>query len=89
MKIAFLATRITKYDAISNYSVDMLKKLSDSHHVDLYTFVTQTEIPVKVAQYNYTDIKDHNLKSVILSFTKIHSLTKKILRLRLTNTMQS
>lgn len=26
MKIAFLATRITKYDAISNYSVDMLKK---------------------------------------------------------------
>lgn len=77
MKIAFLATRITKYDAISNYSMDILKKLSDRHCVDLYTFVTQTEIPAKVNMYNYTGIKDHNLKSVILSFTKVHSLTKK------------
>lgn len=77
MRIAFLATRLTKYDAISNYSVDMLKKLSDRHHVDLYSFVTQTEIPDKVNQYNYTDIKDHNLKSVIFSFTKVDFLTKK------------
>jgi glycosyltransferase involved in cell wall biosynthesis len=78
MKIAFLATKLTKYDAISNYSVDVLKKLSNKHQVDLYTFVTQTEIPAKIIQYNYTDIKDHTLKSVILSFTKVSSLTKKL-----------
>lgn len=78
MKIAFLATKLTKYDAISNYSVDVLKKLSSEHHVDLYTFVTQTEIPANITQYNYTDLKDHTLKSVILSFTKVSSLTKKL-----------
>jgi glycosyltransferase involved in cell wall biosynthesis len=78
MKIAILATRLTKYDAISNYIVDMLKKLSDSHHVDLYTFVTETEIPAKVGQYNYTSIKDHNIKSVLLSTTKIYQLAQKL-----------
>ncbi|MCC4770981.1 glycosyltransferase [Methanosarcina sp. DH2] len=78
MNIAFLTTRLTKYDAISNYSVDMLKKLSDSHHVDLYTFVTQTEIPAKVSQYNYTSIKDHNIKSVLFAVTKIYPLAQKL-----------
>ena len=78
MKIAFLTTRLTKYDAMSNYGVDMLKKLSDSHYVDLYTFVTQTEIPAKVGQYSYTRIKDHNIKSVLLSTTKIYQLAQKL-----------
>jgi hypothetical protein len=27
----------------------MIEKLSERHHVDLYTFITQTEIPSKVA----------------------------------------
>lgn len=78
MKIAFLSTKLTKYDAISNYSVDILKKLSDHHHVDLYTYATQAEISSKVGQYNYTDIKDHNIKSVLLSTTKIYQLAKKL-----------
>jgi glycosyltransferase involved in cell wall biosynthesis len=78
MKIAFLTIRLTKHDAISNYSVDMLERLSHSHHVDLYTFVTQTEIPAKVVQYNYTGIKDHNMKSVLLAMTKIYQLAQKL-----------
>jgi glycosyltransferase involved in cell wall biosynthesis len=78
MKIAFLATRLVKHDAISNYSVDMLKRLSGNHHVDLYTFVTQTEIPAKITQYNYTSIKDHNITSVLLSTTKIYQLAQKL-----------
>ncbi len=78
MKIAFLTIRLTKHDAISNYCVDMLEKLSRSHHVDLYTFVTQTEIPAKVVQYNYTSIKDHNLKSVLLAMTEIYQLAQKL-----------
>ncbi|WP_440947238.1 glycosyltransferase family 4 protein [Methanosarcina sp. T3] len=78
MKIAFLATRLIEYDAISNYSVDMLKKLSDHHRVDLYTFVTQTEIPPEVHQYNYTRIKEHNIKAVLLSTTKINQLARKL-----------
>lgn len=78
MKIAFLATKLTNYDAISNYSVDILKKLSDNHNVDLYTYINQAEIPFKVGQYNYTGIKDHNIKSVLLSTTKIYQLAKKL-----------
>jgi glycosyltransferase involved in cell wall biosynthesis len=78
MKIAFLTIRITKHDAISNYAIDMIEKLSERHHVDLYTFITQTEIPSKVGQYNYTHIKDHNIKSVLLAMTKIYPLAQKL-----------
>lgn len=78
MKIAFLATKLTKHDAISNYSVDILKKLSSSHKVDLYTFANQAEISSKAGQYNYTSIKDHNLKSVFFSTTKIYQLARKL-----------
>ena len=78
MKIAFLTIRITEHDAISNYAIDMLERLSERHHVDLYTFITQTEIPSKVGQYNYTHIKDHNIKSVLLAMTKIYPLAQKL-----------
>lgn len=83
MKIAFLTIRITKHDAISNYAIDMLERLSEKHHVDLYTFITQNEIPAKIGQYYYTRIKDHNIKSVLLAMTKIYPLAQTLGRYNL------
>lgn len=80
MNIAFAATRLTKYDAASNYTTAVLEELSRNNKVDLYAFSVEREISKNVKQYNYTGKNKHNLVSVLSAIVRIYSLTKKFLK---------
>lgn len=77
MNIAFVATRLTKYDAASNYTAAVLEELSRSYTVHLYAFSIEREIQKGVKKCTYTRKNKHNLSSVLSVTTKICSLAKK------------
>ena len=77
MKIGFLATRLTKYDAVGNYTEAVIEKLSENNKVDLYAFSIERAIPEGIRPYNYTKKNKHSLASVLSAITKIYSLAKK------------
>jgi glycosyltransferase involved in cell wall biosynthesis len=76
MNIAFAATRLTKYDAASNYTIAVLEELSKNNKVDLYAFSVEREVPKNVKLYNYTGKNKHSLVSVLSAIVRIYSLTK-------------
>lgn len=78
MRIAFLATKLTEYDAISNYSIAMLAKLSVDNSVDLYSFRNETRIPLGINQCFYSPLHEHNLRSVLTSFMNMRRLAHKL-----------
>ena len=75
--VAFVATRLTKYDAASNYTVAVLEELSRNYAVHLYAFSIEREIQKGVKKYTYTRKNVHNLSSVLSVTIKIYSLAKK------------
>lgn len=76
MRIAFLATRLTKYDAVSNYTEAVIEKLSENNKVDIYAFSIERAIPEGIRRYNYTKKNKHSLASVLFAITKIYRLAK-------------
>ncbi len=77
MHVAFATTRLTKYDAASNYTVAVIKELSKNNKVDLYAFSIERDIPKGAKQHTYTEKNEHSLSSVLFVITKIYSLAKK------------
>ncbi len=77
MNIAFAVTRLTKYDAASNYTAAVIEELSRNNTVDLYAFSIERETPKSIEQYSYTGKNEHSLLSVLSVTTKIYSLAKK------------
>lgn len=77
MNIAFLSTRLTKYDAISNYTVAILRALSRGNNVDIYAFSIEAPIPLHVNKYTYVRKNEHSALSFFLAFLKMYHLAKK------------
>ena len=59
VKIAFLMGRLAKYDAIGNFTFDVMKELSKYHILSLYAFAIDRKIPFITSKF-ITRKHDHN-----------------------------
>ncbi len=78
MKLALITTNIVKHDAASNHTIKILEEFgkNQNYKVHFYTFSIDTDIPARVELSHYSGKNEHNIKSVIISLTRIYSLAR-------------